>query len=181
VLGAARVVLQRWDDAQAALAPALEADPERADARAQMACALAGAGEFEAAVRTAEETMALSSFTIAAFLAMDGLYRRVPADAAVRLCQRAAELLPRHMEVYPRLVDALVRDHREGEAIVVLKRICENPHSGGELLARLSQLLMDAGEAKEALACAEVALARDPRNKDATSLKARLLRDMATA
>ena len=175
VLGAARVALQRWDAALEALAPALDADPERADARAQMACALAGAGQLDAAVRMGEQTMALSSFTIGAFLAMDGLYRRAPADAAVRLGQRAAELFPRHMEVYPRLVDALVRDQQDGEAIAVLRRVAEMPHPTAELLARLSQLLLESGETEEALSRAEAALARDPKHKLALSLKTQLL------
>ena len=181
ILGAARLAQQHWDGAIEALEPALEADPERADSRAKMACALAGAGHIEAAMRMAEEAMALSSFTIGAFLAMDGVYRRVPAEAAVRLGQRAAELFPRHMEVFPRLADALLRDNREGEAIALLRRVADLPHPSGDLLAQLSRLLMDAGEAEEALARAEAALVKDPRNKDAISLKARLLKDMAAA
>ena len=81
------------------------------------------------------------------------------------------------MEVYPRLVDALVRDHRQGEAIAVLRRVAEMPHPTADLLARLSELLLESGETDKALARAEAALARDPKHKLALSLKARLLKD----
>jgi tetratricopeptide (TPR) repeat protein len=93
----------------------------------------------------------------------------------VRLCERAGELFPRHMEVYPRLVDALLRAGRSSEAISVLRGAAELPHPPAALLARLSRLLLEQGEAEEALARAEAALGRDPRNKDALALKARLL------
>ena len=181
VLGSALAAQQRWDEAAAALAPALDADPERADSRVQMAFALAGAGRHDEAARMAREAMSLSSFTIGDLLAMDGLLRRVPAEAAARLCERAGELFPRHSEVHSRLVEALLRDDRRDEAIPVLRRAAELPHPPATLLALLAQLLLDAGETTEALARAEAALARDPKNKGALELRAKLLADKTPA
>ncbi len=181
VLGSALLALQRWDEAVAAFEPALEADPERADVRTRMAGALAGSGRSDEAVMMAEEAMSLSSFSIAAFLGMDGLLARIPAEAAVRIGERAVELFPRHIEVYPRAADALLRAGRHGDAISMLRKGAELPHPSPQLLVQLSQLLLEAGETEEALVRAEAALGRDPKNKVALSLKTRLLRDSAAA
>ena len=174
LLGSTLVAMQRWDEAIAALAPAIEADPERADARAQLACALAGARRPEDAVQAAQQAMELPSFSIGVFQGMDGLLSRMPADAAVGLCERAGELFPRHVEVFPRLVDALMRGGRTEEAISVLRRVAELPHPPAALLAQLARLLLDQGETAEALARAEAALKRDPRNTEARTLVAQL-------
>jgi tetratricopeptide (TPR) repeat protein len=181
VLGSALAAQQRWEDAAAALAPALEADAERADARVRMAVALAGAGRHDEAVRMADEAMSLSSFAIGDLLAMDGLLRRVPPEAAVRLCRRAAELFPRHVEAHARLADALILHGRDAEAIPVLRTLAGLSNPPAAPLALLARLLSEAGQTTEALARAEAALARDPKNRDALVLKAKLLGDKAPA
>ena len=174
LLGSTLAQQQRWDEAVAVLAPAVTADPQRADARIQLAGALAGAGRSEAAVGAAREAMALESFSVAGLLAMDGLLMRIPTAEAVGLCEQALELFPRHVEVYPRLVNALLRDGRTDEAITALRRVAELPHPPAALLAQLSRLSFDQGETAEALNRAEAALKRDPKNTQARALIAQL-------
>jgi tetratricopeptide (TPR) repeat protein len=175
LLGSALSHQHRWDEAVQALAPALEADPERADAKVQMANALSGARRKAEAVEVALQAMSLSSFTVSVLLTMDGVLRRVPPADAVRISQRAVELFPRHVEGYVRLVDALFRDNRTAEAISALRQVARLQHPPAEMLVRLAQLLIQAGETEEAALHAKAAVARDPRNKDALQLKAQLL------
>jgi len=180
LLGRALMAQQRWGEAVDVLAAALEADPERADAKAQMANALAGSGLPEQAVQTALDTMSLGSFTVSVLLSLDPMLRRVSPAAAAQIGRRAVELLPRHVETYERLVDALFRGDDVDEAIAVLRQVAALRHPPADLLARLAQTLMERGEIAEAQVHAKAALARDPRNKQALALRG-LLGDPAAA
>ena len=180
VLGAARNAQGRWAAAVETLAPVVAAEPERADARVQLARALAGSGSVVAAVAMADEAMACSSFVIADFLALDSALGRMPAEEAARLGRRGAELFPRHVEVYLRWADALLRGGRTDEAIEALTRAVDTAHMAAAPILALAQLLFDAGRPGEAITRLDTLLARDPKNKEAAALKARIL-EMATA
>ena len=174
VLGSARNAQRLWEAAIEALAPTLAADAERADSRVQMARALAGAGRLDEAVAVAEEAMALSSATISDFVALDSALSRMPAADAARLGEKAAGLFPRHAEVYPRWSDALLRDGRMEEAIAVLTRGEAATHTASAPVLKLAELLLDAGRTEEAIERLDGVLAREPRNKEAAALKAKL-------
>ena len=174
VLGSARNAQRLWEPAIEVLAPTLAADSERADSRVQMARALAGAGRLAEAVAVAEEALASPSVTISDFVTLDSALSRMPAADAARLCEKAAGLFPRHAEVYPRWADALLRDGRMDEAIAVLTRGEAATHPTSAPVLRLAQLLLDAGRTQEAIERLDAVLAREPRNKDAAALKAKL-------
>ncbi len=139
-----------------------------------MARALAGAGRLAEAVAVAEEALASPSVTISDFVTLDSALSRMPAADAARLCEKAAGLFPRHAEVYPRWADALLRDGRMDEAIAVLTRGEAATHPTSAPVLRLAQLLLDAGRTQEAIERLDAVLAREPRNKDAAALKAKL-------
>ena len=174
VLGSARNAQRLWEAAAEALVPAVEVDDERADSRVQLARALAGMGRIEEAVGMAEQAMARSSLTIADFAALDSALSRMPADDAARLGEQAAGLFPRHAEVYPRWADALLRAGRMEEAMAVLTRGAAVTHPASAPVLRLAELLLDAGRTEEAAERLDAVLAREPRNKEAAALKARL-------
>ncbi len=174
VLGAARNAVLAWQDAIEALAPAVEADPARADTRVQMARALAGAGRLEEAMEMAEQALACPSVTVNDFTALDSALWRLPPDQAARLGRKASELFPRHAEIYPRWAHALERAGRTEETIAVLTRAVELHHPLGSSVVKLAQLLIAAGRTKEAEARLDAYLARAPNDKEASALRASL-------
>ena len=176
VLGAARNARSLWEAAIEALAPAVDADPQRADIRVQMARALAGAGRLQEAVAMAEEALASSSVTIGDFTGLDSALRRMAPGDAARLGKTAAELFPRHVEIYPRWADALERGGRTEEAIAVLTHAAGLQHPLPDSVLKLAQLLVQAGMTGEAEGRLDGFLARYPKNKEAAALKARLVR-----
>ncbi len=175
VLGAARNGLGRWAAAVEALEPVVDADPERSDARVQLARALAGSGRIAEAVVMADAAVACSSLTVADFLALDGVLARMPPEEAARLGRKGAELFPRHVDVYLRWADALLRGGRREEAIEALTLGVETAHLAAAPVLALARLLSDAGRPGEAIGRLDVLLARDPKNKEAAAMKARIL------
>ena len=174
VLGAARNARGLWEAAIDALGPAVDADRERADTRIQMARALAGAGRLPEAVAMAEQALASASVTVGDFTALDSALGRMAPDDAARLGETAAELFPRHVEIYPRWADALERGGRTEEAIAVLTRAVGLQHPLPASVLKLAELLMRVGRTQEAEARLDAFLARDPKNKEAAALKLRL-------
>ncbi len=175
MLGAARNGLGRWAAAVEALEPVVDADPERSDARVQLARALAGSGRIAEAVVMADAAVACSSLTVADFLALDGVLARMPPEEAARLGRKGAELFPRHVDVYLRWADALLRGGRREEAIEALTLGVETAHLAAAPVLALARLLSDAGRPGEAIGRLDVLLARDPKNKEAAAMKARIL------
>jgi tetratricopeptide (TPR) repeat protein len=175
VLGRALAGQKRWAEAEAELRIAVEADAERADTRIRLAGALANLGRAEEAVALVQEAMDLPALTIADIVAADAVLKRVPAEAAVRLGERAVELYPRHVEAHERLTGALLGAGRKPEALEALRRAAALPHPTAVLLVRLASLLAETGERDEAVRYADAALNADPGRKDARALKAELL------
>ena len=175
LLGAARNGLSRWAAAVETLAPVVDAEPERSDARVQLARALAGSGRIAEAVAMADAAVACSSLTIADFLALDSALDRMPPDEASRLARKGSELFPRHVEVYLRLAEVLLRRGRTEEAIEALTRCVETAHLAAAPVLALARLLSDTGRPGEAISRLDVLLARDPKNKEAAAIKARIL------
>ncbi len=180
LLGLCMVQQHRWAEAQEVLAPMAQADPERCDVRVGLARAWAEAGLTQDAVALFDATMALASFTLHDFRWADELLARVPADAAVRFGQRAAQLFPLNPQVYPPLIEALLRAGLKQEATEALARATGPSNPGAKLLMQFARLFARAGETEQALALADAALADDPKNSSAASLKERLGRRLET-
>ena len=181
ILGLSLVSQLRWAAAQQVLAPLADADPERCDVRVGLAWAYAGQGLTDEAAALFDSTMSLPSFTVADFRAADSLLASLPPETAARLADRATTLFPLNPQVYPPLIDALVRGGRRPEAIQALRRATSLSNPGSKLLLRLSLLLAEEGEIEEALARAEAAVAAEPRNKAAAAQRAKLTRDLEAA
>jgi tetratricopeptide (TPR) repeat protein len=175
ILSMALARQRRWEDAEGVLAPLAAADPERPDVRVELARILVGAGRTREAAAMLDAALSLAAFKVADFLAADAVLEQAPAETAVALARRAAERFPRHVEIYPRLVTALLRAGRRDEAVAALRRVATLSHPPPGLLLQLARFLIEAGERDEALARIDAALAEDPRNTEAAALKADLL------
>ncbi len=176
VLAEALLQQQRWAEAEAEAAPLSAGDPERADLLVMLARAAGrnGQGDMVRAVGLLDQAAALSSFTLADFRSAESLLRRAPPEAAERLARRAVELFPLHVEAYPALVEALLRQGEKAEALLALRRVTALSKPPAEMHAQLARLLADAGRTEEAAAAARAALAYEPANKTATRLMAEL-------
>ncbi len=181
LLGLALVNQLRWAEGQETLAPIAESDPGRCDVRVGLARAWAGQGLVDEAVAMFESTMALPAFTLGDFRGGDELLACAPAQTAVRLGERAAELFPLNPQVYPPLVEALLRAGMRGQAILALRRATALSNPGVKLLLRLARLLNRVGETEEAMAKVDDALSADPDNKAAAGFKAKLMAARETA
>ncbi len=180
LLGLSLVRQHRWAEAQEVLEPMAEALPERCDVRVGLARALAGAGHTEDAVDLFEGTMALASFTLHDFRSADELLACLPADAAVRFGRRAAQLFPLNPQLYPLLIEALLRAGLKQEATEAVAKATGQANLGAKFLMLFARLFARAGEAEQALALADAALADDPKNSSAASLKERLAHRLET-
>jgi tetratricopeptide (TPR) repeat protein len=175
VLGVALGEQRRWAEAETELRPAVEADSERSDALVQYANAVARVGRPEEAAGLLAEAMNRSSCTINDFLSAEDVLARVAPDDAVRLCERAVELFPRHIQAHERLTSTLLRAERKAEAMTALRRAATLSNPPAELLLQLAHLLVETGERDEAVTFIDKALNADPNRKDAMRLKAELL------
>ena len=174
VLGTALIGQSRWAEAQAVLKEAATEAPDRCDLRIQLARALAGRRKVERAVAMVRVTMAHPDFALTDFLAADSVLLRASPDEAAHLAAKAVELFPLHREVHIRLVEALLRGGRKAEAIACLRRVAAMSHPPPDLLVQLARLLLEIGEAGEARARVEAALAEKPGHTEALSLQAEL-------
>ncbi len=120
----------------------------------------------------------MASFTLHDFRWADELLACVPVDAAVRFGRRAAELFPLNPQVYPPLIEALLRAGMKQEATQALARATGPSNPGAKLLMQFARLFARAGETEQARTLADAALADDPRSESAASLKARLTRKL---
>ncbi len=175
ILGMALARQRRWEEAEGVLAPLTAADPERPDVRVELARVLAGAGRIGEATALLEAALSLAAFKVGDFLVADLVLERAPAETSVELAQRAALRFPRHVEVYSRLVAALLRAGRQDEAVAALRQVATLSHPPAGLLLQLARFLIEAGERDEALVRIDAALAEDPRNTEAAALRAELL------
>ncbi|HEY5410817.1 MAG TPA: GSCFA domain-containing protein [Caulobacteraceae bacterium] len=177
VLGTALSRQHRWGEAEDVLAPLAAAHPDRPEIRVELARVLVGAGRTAEAVVLLGAALSLEAFEAGDFLAADLVLERAPAETAVGLAQRAAERFPRHVEVHRRLVAALLRAGRAGEALAALRQIALLSHPPAPLLLQLARMLLETGELREALVHIDAALMEDPKHQEAAALRAELLAD----
>ena len=175
VLGAALSRQRRWGEAEDVLKPLAAAHPDRPEIKVELARVLVGAGQIPEAVAMLDDALSLETFKVGDFLAADPVLERAPAEDAARLARRAAERFPRHVEVYPRLVNALLRAGREDEALAALRQVATLSHPPAPLLLQLARRLIDAGERDEALARIDAALIEEPKSQEAAALRVELL------
>lgn len=93
-------------------------------------------------------------------------------DRAVELFRRSSELYP-HFKTLELWADCLVGLGRLTEAVVLLAA-ATTLNRGVRAPSLLSEVLLKLGELHDAREMAEIALARDPRNRKALEIKERL-------
>ena len=174
VLGLSLLQQHRWADAEIALTPITEADPQRCDVRVGLARALAEQGRVDQAVELFRSTMALSSFTLGDFREAWELLGCFSPDVAAGLAEQATELFPLNPQVYPPLADAYLRGGSKAQAVEALRRAAALSTPGAKLLLQLAMLLYEDKKYLEAQEWVDAALLAEPNNLIAAAMKAKL-------
>lgn len=177
ILAEALLRQYRCDEAEAELKGALAQAPERADLWIALARAIARGDRSRVAeaielVRTAIE---LPSISLSDFRSIGELVRRKASpELAERITRRAVELFPLHVEAYQHLVNVLLDQGRQSEAIEVLRIAVGRRRASEALRLQLANLLAEAGGAEQARELARAVLAVEPANAEARALLERL-------
>ena len=177
VLSEALIRLFRIPEAEAELRKWIGLHPGRADLRIALARAIFRADHARGpeAIAEIEAAVTLPSMGLSEFRSIGELVRRraSPADAE-RLNRMPVDRFPLHVEAYGALVNVLLDQGRQAEAIELLRRASQLRRSPAALRLQLAELLAGAGRPEEAEAVAGSVLKLEPNNEAARTLLARI-------
>jgi tetratricopeptide (TPR) repeat protein len=166
----------RVDDAVAAFRRALEANPESAEARVDLAAALAAQDKPLAAIGALREAVAAAPDNPTARYNLGVLlHHQGDLDGALVHLRRAVELAPADGEAWLELAGALLDIGAAGEALAPTRRARElGANEAGAHFAE-GRALLALGRVGESIASLEAAHAADPADGQVAHLLARLL------
>lgn len=169
-LGHARLAEALWARASALGLPARAIEAERAEALADRAHRLAGAGRAEEALAASRSLMALGAPALGAIGRSGHVLLRlgVPAEAEAAFRRALAER-PELADLHHGLALALARQGRRAEAIEVARAAHAALPGQAEIAIQLGHLLIGAGRARhgEAAAAFQAVLAQYPASGEA--------------
>ena len=184
VLSEALVRLFRIPEAEAELRKWIALYPERADLRTTLARAIFRGDQDRApeAIAEIEAAVLLPTMGLGEFRSIGELVRRrAPPEAAERLNRMAVERFPLHVEAYGALLNVLIDQGRDGEAIEMLRKASELRRAPTEMRLQLAELLIRSGQVGEAEAVAQGVLNLEHGNAAAKALLATLQDAKASA
>ena len=166
----------RFDLAEKAFRLAVAADPNDAEAIANLGISLANLGRIDEAQQRLEEALSKDDSIAAAHLSLGVVYDRKGRDAdAIAQYARAAAQDPGNVAALVYQADALMRTGEAAKAIPLYRDALAKSPGSGRMEMSLAMALVRTGEFKDARAVLETAASAQPDNYAIANALARLL------
>jgi len=166
----------RFDLAEKAFRLAVAADPNDAEAIANLGISLANLGRIDEAQQRLEEALSKDDSIVAAHLSLGVVYDRKGRDAdAIAQYARAAAQDPGNVAALVYQADALMRTGEAAKAVALYRDALAKSPGSGRLEMSLAMALVRSGEFKDARAVLETAASAQPDNYAIANALARLL------
>ena len=167
----------KCQEAEAELKAALGRAPGRADLWIALARAIVRGDRARVpeAIEHVCTAVELPSITLSDFRSVGELVRRrAPPELAEQITRRTVELFPLHVEAYQHLVNVLLDQGRNPEALEMLRRASGLRRVPQDMRFQLARLLAETGEIDEARRVVQAGLALEPQNAEGAALLAAL-------
>lgn len=166
----------RFDLAEKAFRLAVAADPNDAEAIANLGISLANLGRIDEAQQRLEEALAKDDSIVAAHLSLGVVYDRKGRDAdAIEQYAKTVSLDPGNVAGLVYQADALMRTGHAAKAIPLYREALEKSPGSGRMEMSLAMALVRNGDFNAARAVLEAAASAQPDNYAVGNALARLL------